>query len=299
MVAANEIRVGEFSITVAGGMESMSQAPYYLGKARGGYRMGHGEIIDGMIKDGLWDPYRDLHMGNCGELCASKYNFSKEEQDDFAVKSYERAKKAIEKGFFDREIVPVEIPQRKGDPVIVDRDEEPFRAPLEKLPTLKPAFQKEGTITAGNASKINDGASALLLASEDEVQKRGLKPIARLVAQVTHAQEPDWFTTAPARALEKLLKKSGMRKEDIDLYEVNEAFAVVALVTIRELGLPLERVNIYGGAVALGHPIGASGARILTTLLWALQREKKQYGAASICLGGGEAVAVLVENLIL
>ncbi|HPR62875.1 MAG TPA: thiolase family protein [Thermoanaerobaculia bacterium] len=298
MLGANDIRAGEFSVVVAGGMESMSMAPYYLDRARDGYRMGHGQVLDGMIKDGLWDPYKDVHMGNCGELCAAEYGFTREEQDAFARQSYERALEAWNQGWFASEVVPVEVPQRKGDPIIVDKDEEPFRVSLDKMAKLKPAFAREGTITAANASKINDGAAALVLASEEVVTSKGLKPMARLVAQASHAQEPDWFTTAPAKAMQKVLDKAGLQAADVDLYEINEAFSVVTMVTMKELGLDASKVNIHGGAVAMGHPIGCSGARILTTLLYALQKNGLRYGMAGICIGGGEAVAVLVENLL-
>lgn len=298
MLGANDIRVGEFSAVVAGGMENMTLAPYYLEKARGGYRMGHGELVDGMIKDGLWDPYEDKHMGQCGELCAEKFGFTREMQDEYALRSYKRAQHAVEQGWFNREIEPVEIPQRKGDPVLVDKDEEPFKAPLEKMSTLRPAFKKDGTITAANASKINDGAAALVLASSEIIESKGLTPMARLIAQASFAQEPDWFTTAPAKPIRAVLDKAGMSLGEIDFFEINEAFSVVAMATIQELGLDEEKVNIHGGAVSLGHPIGCSGARILSTLLYALQQHGKKYGIASICIGGGEAVAVLVENLI-
>ncbi|MEJ5166960.1 MAG: thiolase family protein [Thermoanaerobaculia bacterium] len=297
MLGANDIRVGEFSLVVAGGMESMSQVPYALLKARDGYRMGNGELIDLMIYDGLWDPYGQKHMGNCGELCSKELNISREEQDRFAIQSYKRAQEAYEKGYFKEEIVPIKVPA-KGDPVIVDKDEEPYRIPVEKIPKMRPAFQEGGTITAGNASKINDGASALILGDEEVVKKYNLKPMARILGQATHSQEPEWFTTAPAKAIKKLLQKTGFTLDKIDLLEVNEAFAVVALATLKELEYPEEKTNIHGGAVALGHPIGASGARILTTLLYALKNNKKKYGIASICIGGGEACAVLVENLL-
>lgn len=298
MLGANDIRVGEFSLLVAGGMESMSQVPYALLKARDGYRMGNGELVDLMIYDGLWDPYGQKHMGNCGETCAKELNISREEQDRFSIQSYKRAQEAYEKGYFKEEIVPVKVPA-KGEPVIVDKDEEPYRIPVEKIPKMRPAFQEGGVITAGNASKINDGAAAVILGDEEVVKKYNLKPMARILGQATHSQEPEWFTTAPAKAVKKLLQKTGFTLDKIDLLEVNEAFAVVALATLKELEYPEEKTNIHGGAVALGHPIGASGARILTTLLYALKNNKKKYGIASICIGGGEACAVLVENLII
>lgn len=298
MLGANDIRVGEFSLVVAGGMESMSQVPYALLKARDGYRMGNGELVDLMIYDGLWDPYGQKHMGNCGELCSKELNISREEQDRFAIQSYKRAQEAHEKGYFKEEIVPIKVPA-KGEPVVVDKDEEPYRIPIDKIPKMRPAFQEGGVITAGNASKINDGAAALILGDEETVKKYNLKPMARILGQATYSQEPEWFTTAPAKAVKKLLQKTGFKLEQIDLLEVNEAFAVVALATLKELEYPEEKTNVNGGAVALGHPIGASGARILTTLLYALKKENKKYGIASICIGGGEACAVLVENLLI
>ncbi len=298
MLGANDIKVSEFSCVVAGGMESMSQAPYALLKARDGYRMGNGELVDLMIYDGLWDPYGQKHMGNCGELCAKELNISREEQDRFSIQSYKRAQEAYEKGYFKEEIVPIKVPS-KGEPTIIEKDEEPYRIPIDKIQKMRPAFQEGGTITAGNASKINDGASALILGNEDIVKRYNLKPMAKILGQATHSQEPEWFTTAPAKAVKKLLQKTNFTLDKIDLLEVNEAFAVVALATLKELDYPEEKTNIHGGAVALGHPIGASGARILTTLLYALKKEKKKYGIASICIGGGEACAMLVENLIL
>jgi acetyl-CoA C-acetyltransferase len=297
MLATQAIKLGDADIIVAGGMESMSNAPYILDKARTGYRMGHGQLIDSMIKDGLWDVYNDFHMGNAGELCARECNISRQEQDEFAVLSYKRALEAIEKGYFKEEIVPVKVPQPKGGEVIVDEDEEPKRVNFEKIPQLKPAFDPNGTITPANASKINDGASALVLMSKEKAEELGVKPLARIVAYSSAAKDPAWFTTAPVDAIEKVLKKAGMRKEDIDLFEVNEAFAVVALATSKLGGIPIEKMNIHGGAVALGHPIGASGARILTTLLYAMKRKNAKFGLAAICIGGGEASAVIVEKI--
>jgi acetyl-CoA C-acetyltransferase len=297
MDVGNAILAGEYEVAVAGGMESMSNAPYLLEKARTGYRMGHGVLVDSMIKDGLWDPYGDKHMGNCAEMCVAKYAFTREEQDAFSLESYRRAQAASKEGLFADEIVPVEVPSKKGAPVVVDTDEEPFAAPLEKMPTLKPSFQKDGTVTAANSSKINDGAAALVIASEEKAKSAGWKPIARLVAWSGVAQEPEWFTTAPIGAVKKLLAKTGLSVGDVDLWEVNEAFAAVAMAAIRELELDPARVNVRGGAVALGHPIGASGARILTTLVHALRREGKKRGVATICIGGGEATAMLVETV--
>jgi len=297
MLATQAIKLGDADIIVAGGMESMSNAPYILDKARTGYRMGHGQLIDSMIKDGLWDVYNDFHMGNAGELCARECNISRQEQDEFAVLSYKRALEAIEKGYFKEEIVPVKVPQPKGGEIIVDEDEEPKRVNFEKIPQLKPAFDPNGTITPANASKINDGASALVLMSKEKADELGIKPLARIVAYSSAAKDPAWFTTAPVDVIEKVLKKAGMKKEDIDLFEVNEAFAVVALATSKLGGIPIEKMNIHGGAVALGHPIGASGARILTTLLYAMKRKNAKFGLAAICIGGGEASAVIVERI--
>jgi len=295
MDAGNAIQAGEYEVAVAGGMESMSNAPYLLEKARTGLRMGNGTLVDSMIKDGLWDPYKDTHMGNCAELCVGKYKFTREEQDAFALESYKRAQAATKNGLFADELTPVDIPQKKGDPVKVDADEEPFAAPLEKMPTLKPAFQKDGSVTAANSSKINDGAAALVVTSAEKAKAKGWRPIARIVAATGVAQAPEWFTTAPVRAMKRLAEKTGVALADVDLFEINEAFAAVAMAAIRELSLDPAKVNVRGGAVALGHPIGASGARILTTLVHALRREHKKRGIAAICIGGGEATAMLVE----
>ncbi len=297
MIAANDLRCGDFKYVVAGGMESMSQAPYLAAGARDGLRLGHGKLIDSMIHDGLWDPYGDLHMGSCAETCAAEYSFSREEQDAYSVESYRRAREATEKGLFAEEIVPVKIPQKKGEPVTVDRDEEPFKADLTRIATLRPAFQQEGTVTAGNSSKINDGAAALALTTAGEAARRGLKPLARIVAHSSLAQQPQRFTTAPAGAVRGALERAGLKAADIDLWEVNEAFAVVALAFLRNLELPPDRVNVRGGAVALGHPIGASGARLLATLLHALRERGGRLGCAAICIGGGEATAMIVERI--
>ena len=297
MDVGNAIQVGEYDVAVAGGMESMSNAPYLLEKGRTGLRMGNGALVDSMIKDGLWDPYKDQHMGNCAELCVSKYEFTREEQDAFALESYKRAQNAAKSCSFSTEIVPVEVPQKKGDPLKIDADEEPFSAPLEKMPTLKPSFQKDGSVTAANSSKINDGAAALVVTSEEKAKEKGWKPIARIVAHAGVAQAPEWFTTAPVGAIKKLLEKTGLKVEDIDLWEINEAFSAVAMAAIKDLHLPPDRVNVNGGAVALGHPIGASGARILTTLIHALRKRGGKRGVAAICIGGGEATAMLVETV--
>ena len=297
MYAANDIRCGEYDLAVAGGMESMSNAPYALTQARNGYRMGNGKMIDTMVHDGLWDPYGDKHMGNCAETCVAKYNFSRQQQDEFSLESYRRAQDATKNGKFKKEIAVVEIASKKGTSVVVD-DEEPFNAPLDKMGSLKPAFQKDGgTVTAANASKINDGAAALIVTSADYAEQNGLKAMARIVAQGTAAQEPEWFTTAPAKAIDIVLRRAGMTVDDIDLFEINEAFAAVALAAMADAKIPHEKMNVHGGAVALGHPIGASGARILVTLLHALEDRNLKRGMAAICIGGGEAAAMIVERV--
>ncbi|HEX7420881.1 MAG TPA: acetyl-CoA C-acetyltransferase [Thermoanaerobaculia bacterium] len=297
MYAANDIRCGDYDIAVAGGMESMSNAPYALTQARTGYRMGNGKMIDVMIHDGLWDPYGDKHMGTCAEACSAKYAFTREQQDDFSLESYRRAQEAVKSGKFKKEIAVVEVAGKKGTSVIID-DEEPFAAPLEKMRSLKPAFQKDGgTVTAANSSKINDGAAALIVTSDTYASKNKLKPIARIVAHSSHAQEPEWFTTAPGKAIELVLKRAKMKIDDIDLFEVNEAFAVVALASMKDTGITHDKLNVNGGAVALGHPIGASGARILVTLIHALQDRGLKRGLAAICIGGGEATAMIVETM--
>jgi acetyl-CoA C-acetyltransferase len=297
MFAANDIRCGEYDLAVAGGMESMSNAPYILQQARGGYRMGNGKIIDSMIHDGLWDPYGDKHMGTCAETCVSKFAFSREDQDAFSLESYHRAQAASREGKFKDEIAVVELAGKKGSTLVAD-DEEPFAAPLEKMPTLKPAFAKEGgSVTAANSSKINDGAAALVVTSAEYAKERGLKPMARIIAQATFAHDPEWFTTAPAGAIEIALKRAKMSVGDIDLFEVNEAFAAVAMAAMKDVNIPHDKINVHGGAVALGHPIGASGARILVTLLHALRSREKRYGMAAICIGGGEAAALILERL--
>jgi acetyl-CoA C-acetyltransferase len=296
MYAANDIRCGEYDLAVAGGMESMSNAPYALTQARTGYRMGPGKMVDVMIHDGLWDPYGDKHMGMCAEACVSKYNFSREEQDEYSKESYRRAQDATRDGKFKNEIAVVEIAGKKGKSVVVD-DEEPFNAPLEKMGTLKPAFVKEGSVTAANSSKINDGAAALVVTSADYAEKNNLKPMARIVAQATAAHEPEWFTTAPAKAIDIALRRANLSIDDIDLFEVNEAFAAVALVAMKDARIPHEKMNVHGGAVALGHPIGASGARIVVTLMHALADRNLKRGLAAICIGGGEAAAMIIELL--
>lgn len=296
MSAAQAIQLSETKIMIAGGMENMSLAPYYLDRARNGYRLGNGTLIDGMIIDGLWDPYKNSHMGVCADLCAKEHKYSREQQDEFAIESYKRANAAQQAGKFKAEMIPVVIKSRKGE-TVVEIDEEPTKVQYEKIPLLKPAFDKEGTVTAANASKINDGASAVMVMSYEEAQRRGVKPLARIVGYSTHSQEPEWFTTAPAGAIEKLLKRIDWKKSDVDLWELNEAFAVVGLVNIDMLKIDPKRVNIWGGAVALGHPIGSSGCRILVTLIHALKDTGGKRGIVGICNGGGEATAMAVEML--
>ncbi|HRR13282.1 MAG TPA: thiolase family protein [Thermoanaerobaculia bacterium] len=296
MSAANDLRAGDHELVAAGGMESMSRAPYLVPGARDGLRLGHGKLLDSLIFDGLWDPYGDVHMGNCAELCAREYRFSREEQDAFARESYRRAREAQESGRTATEIVPVEVKGRKGT-VSVDRDEEPFRSDLEKMGSLRPAFDKEGTVTAANASKLNDGAAALVLTTAEHAARLGKRPLARLVAQASAAQEPAWFTTAPVAAIRKALARARLAVDEIDLFEINEAFAVVALACQRDLAIPAEKLNVRGGAVALGHPIGASGARILVTLLAAMAEREARFGCAALCIGGGEATAMVLERL--
>jgi acetyl-CoA C-acetyltransferase len=295
---AQSIQLGDADMVVAGGMENMSQIPFYLPKARYGYGYGNGEILDGLVKDGLTDVYDQVGMGVCGDNTASKYNITREQQDAFAIQSYQRSTFATESGFFKNEVVPVEIPAAKGgEPVIIDADEEFKRVKFDKIPSLKPVFSKDGTVTAANASTINDGAAALVLAGVDFVTQNNLKPVARIVAYADAEQEPAWFTTTPILATKKVLKKAGMSLSDIDYFEVNEAFAVVALAYIQQLGLENDQVNVFGGAVSLGHPLGASGARIITTLLSVLEQKNGRYGLASICNGGGGASAIIIERL--
>jgi len=296
MSAANDLRCGDFQLVAAGGMESMSNAPYLASGVRDGLRLGNAQLVDSMVHDGLWDPYNNTHMGNCAELCAGRYEFKREAQDRFALESYHRARRATEEGDFDAEIVPVEVKQRKGDPIVVTRDDEPFRVDLDRMSELRPAFQKDGTVTAANSSKINDGAAALVLTTSEHAAKAGLKPMATLVSQATIAQEPEWFTTAPTKAVDLVLERAGLQRDEIDLWEVNEAFAVVAMAFMEELGIGDDRVNVNGGAVALGHPIGASGARIIVTLLHALEQRDLRRGCAAICIGGGESTAVIVDR---
>ena len=297
VLGAKSIALGDADVIVAGGMESMSNVPYYLPKARTGYRMGHGQIIDGMIHDGLWDPYKDFHMGNAGELCAREYDFTREAQDDFAKESFRRAVAAQKEGRFGAEIVGVPVPQKKGDAVIVSDDEGPKKGDPAKMSALRPAFAKDGTITAANASSINDGASAVVLASAAAVKKHALTPLARIVSYGAAAHAPEWFTTAPVGAIKDAVAKAGLTTGDIDLFEINEAFAVVAMAAMKDCALDHAKVNVYGGAIALGHPIGASGARIATTLVHAMRSHSAKRGLATLCIGGGEAVAVVFERV--
>ena len=294
MLGGNALRSGQASVVVAGGMESMSGAPYLLPQARQGYRFGHAQMLDHMQYDGLQDAYQGVAMGNFAETCASKYQFSREMQDAFAIESLNRAKQAIERGYFANEVAPVTVSNRRGD-VVVDTDEQPGNAKPEKIPQLRPAFQKDGSVTAANASSISDGAAALTLMMADEAEARGLKPIALIHGYDESAQEPEWFTTAPVTAVQNTLKRVGWSIGEVDLWEINEAFAVVAMAAMRELGIPHSKLNVHGGACALGHPIGASGARILVTLIHAMQRRGDKKGIASLCIGGGEATAMAIE----
>ena len=294
MLGGNALRSGQASVVVAGGMESMSGAPYLLPQARQGYRFGHAQMLDHMQYDGLQDAYQGVAMGNFAETCASKYQFSREMQDAFAIESLSRAKQAIEKGYFANEVAPVTLSNRRGD-VVVDTDEQPGNAKPEKIPQLRPAFQKDGSVTAANASSISDGAAALTLMMSDEAEARGLKPIALIHGYDESAQEPEWFTTAPVTAVQNTLKRVGWSIDEVDLWEINEAFAVVAMAAMHELSIPHSKLNVHGGACALGHPIGASGARILVTLIHAMQRRGDKKGMASLCIGGGEATAMAIE----
>ncbi|MFC6102687.1 acetyl-CoA C-acyltransferase [Olivibacter domesticus] len=297
MLAAQSIALGNNDIVVAGGTESMSNVPYYLDKVRNGYRLGHQQAIDGLIKDGLWDVYNDYHMGSAAELCATTFNISREEQDDFAVSSYQRAQAALKKGAFKEEIVPVEVIDRKGTSTLIEEDEEINSVKFDKIPTLKPVFKKEGTVTAANASTLNDGAAALLLMSKNKAEELGIKPLARILGYADAQQEPEWFTTAPAKAIPRALKSAGIHANSVDFYEINEAFSVVSIANNQALDLNPEKVNVNGGAVSLGHPLGASGARIVITLLSVLQQQQGKIGVAGICNGGGGASAIVIERL--
>lgn len=297
MFAAQSIMLGQNEVVVAGGMESMSNIPYYLPKARFGYKYGNGEVVDGLLKDGLWEVYNEFAMGNCADHTAKEMNISREEQDEYAIQSYKRSAASSESGKFQAEIVPVEVPQRKGDPIVVKEDEEFKNVKFEKIPQLKPVFSKDGTVTAANASTINDGASALVLVSKEKAEALGLKPIARILSFADAAQAPLWFTTSPALAIPKALKNADIDPSQVDFYEINEAFSVVALANIQKLGLDAEKVNVFGGGVSLGHPLGCSGARIITTLTNVLNHHNGRYGVAGICNGGGGASAIVIEKM--
>lgn len=296
MLGAQAIANGDAEVVVAGGMESMSNVPFLLPQARSGMRLGNATMVDALVHDGLWDVYNNFHMGSAAELCAKEYNFTREQQDAFAKTSYERALNAQTNGYFKKEIVPIEIKDRKGNVTFIVDDEEPKTVNFEKMSSLKPVFDKNGTVTAANASSINDGAAALVLASEDFVKKYNLTPLAKISGFSQAAREPEWFSIAPADAIENLFKKLSWDKNKVDLFEINEAFSVVSLAVNHKLGLDAAKVNVHGGAVSLGHPIGASGARILVTLLHSLEQYKKATGVASLCIGGGEAVALGVEK---
>jgi acetyl-CoA C-acetyltransferase len=295
MYARREVMIGEADVVVAGGMESMTNAPYIIPKARAGLRLGNAEIVDSMVTDGLWDPYDDMHMGVCGDLVAERCSFTREDQDEFAATSYRRALAAQKEGRFKPEIVPVAVPQRRGEPLLVDDDEEPGRGKIDKFSSLRPAFGRDGTVTAANASSLNDGAAALVVCSAEVAKEKGYNVLAKIIADSSAAVEPKWFTLAPVDALAKLYAKTGTESSDWDLYEVNEAFSGVTMAAAKEHGIPMENINVNGGAVSLGHPIGCSGARVLVTLLYALADRKLKRGIATLCIGGGEAVALAVE----
>lgn len=295
MLGAQSIMLGDNDVVVAGGMENMSAVPYYLDKGRNGYKLGHGTLSDGIIRDGLWDPYKDFHMGNAAEICATEYKISREEQDEYASRSYKLAAAAFENGYFKDEIVPVEIPGKTV--VTVAEDEDYKKVNFEKIPTLKPTFQKDGTITAANASNINDGAAALVLVSGEKLKELGLKPLAKIISFADASQAPEWFTTTPVKAVNNALKKAGMTIDQMDFAEINEAFSCVPIANQRDLGLDMNKVNVWGGAVALGHPIGCSGARIVVTLNSILHQHNAKYGVAGICNGGGGASGIIIERV--
>lgn len=297
MIAAQSIALGENDIVIAGGMESMSNVPYYLDKARNGYRLGNGQIIDGLVKDGLWDVYNDYHMGSAAELCAAECNISREDQDAFAIESYKRSQSAQASGKFKNEIVPVEIKDRKGEISLIEHDEEINAVKFDKIPSLKPVFKKDGTVTAANASTLNDGAAALVLMSKVKANELGLKPLARIISYSDAQQAPEWFTTTPSKAIPKALERGGIKASEVDFYEINEAFSVVSVANNRILELDPAKVNVNGGAVSMGHPLGASGARIVVTLLNVLHQNGGKIGVAGICNGGGGASAIIIENM--
>ena len=296
MLAAQAIQCGDADLILAGGTENMSRAPYLLENARAGYRLGSGELVDTVIRDGLWDVYNDLHMGTCGDRCAKRYGFSRDDQDAYAINSYQKALRADKEGGFRNEIVPVQAPSGKTI-MAIDRDEEPLRFDENKLCHLRPSFSKDGTVTPGNASSINDGAASVVVLSEQKAAQRGIAPEAKILGYATHAQAPEWFTLAPIGAIANLLSKLSLRVSDIDLFEINEAFSCVPMAAAHDLNIPAEKLNVHGGAVALGHPIGASGTRILVTLIHALKRRRKRVGIAALCIGGGEAVAMAVARI--
>jgi acetyl-CoA C-acetyltransferase len=297
MLGAQSIMLGDNDIVVAGGMESMSNVPYYLDKARNGYRLGHGQITDGLVKDGLWDVYNNYHMGNAAELCAKECNISREDQDTYAIDSYKRSAEAYKKGLFKDEIVPVEVPVRGKDPMMVTEDEEYTKVDFSKIPSLKPAFQKDGTVTAANASKLNDGASCVVLMSKEKADALGIKPLAKIRSFADAQQAPEWFTTAPAKALPRAIAKAGLTTSDVEYFEINEAFSAVAIANNKEMSLDPSKVNVNGGAVALGHPLGSSGCRIVVSLVHLLKQRGAKIGAAGICNGGGGASAIVIENI--
>ncbi|SHM82587.1 acetyl-CoA C-acyltransferase [Chitinophaga sp. CF418] len=294
MLGAQSILSGDNDVVVAGGMESMSNVPYYLDKARNGYKLGNGAIADGIIRDGLWDPYKDFHMGNAAELCAAEYKISREDQDAYAIESYKRAAAATEKGYYKNEVIPVEVPGKQATTVTEDEDYK--KVNFEKIPTLKPTFQKDGTITAANASNINDGAAAVLLVSGEKLKELGLKPLAKIISFADASQAPEWFTTTPVKAINKALEKAKLTVADMDFVEINEAFSCVPIANERDLGLSSDKVNVWGGAVSMGHPIGCSGARIVVTLSSILRQNNARYGVAGICNGGGGASAIIIER---
>jgi acetyl-CoA C-acetyltransferase len=295
MLAAQSIMLGDNDVVVAGGMESMSNVPYYLDKARNGYRLGHGAVTDGIIRDGLWDPYKDFHMGNAAELCATEYKISRQDQDEYAIQSYRRAATATESGYFKNEIIPVEVPGKQV--VTVTEDEDYKKVNFDKIPTLKPTFQKDGTITAANASNLNDGAAAVLLVSAEKLKELGLKPLAKIISFADASQAPEWFTTTPVKAINNALAKAKLTVADMDFAEINEAFSCVPIANERDLGMEPGKVNVWGGAVAMGHPIGCSGARIVVTLNSILHHNNARYGVAGICNGGGGASAIIIERV--
>jgi acetyl-CoA C-acetyltransferase len=295
MLAAQSIMLGDNDLVVAGGMESMSNVPYYLDKARNGYRLGHGAVTDGIIRDGLWDPYKDFHMGNAAELCATEYKISRQDQDEYAIQSYRRAAAATESGYFKNEIIPVEVPGKQV--VTVTEDEDYKKVNFDKIPTLKPTFQKDGTITAANASNLNDGAAAVVLVSGEKLKELGLKPLAKIISFADASQAPEWFTTTPVKAINKALAKAKLTVADMDFAEINEAFSCVPIANERDLGMDPAKVNVWGGAVAMGHPIGCSGARIVVTLNSILHHNNARYGVAGICNGGGGASAIIIERV--